>query len=114
MVKPTHGHNPGATTFGDGDVLADGFEQSDGEVPLPAYVVSEPQRLSDDRRYAVPVTVICTEFSGATLRKWIGDGLTPVREFPKIAGVTYVDMPTGQWPQFTRPADLGWAIAASI
>ncbi len=44
----------------------------------------------------------------------IGDGLTPVREFPKIAGVTYVDMPTGQWPQFTRPADLGWAIAASI
>jgi pimeloyl-ACP methyl ester carboxylesterase len=134
----------GGFPVGDGDVLADGFTVAGGEIPLPdwsefgaedlgglddaaraafreqaipfpGYAASEPQRLSGDRRrYAVPVTMICTEFSGATLREWIGDGEALVREFPKIADVTYVDLPTGHWPQFTRPADLGWAIIASV
>src|SRR5262249_26427353 len=28
--------------------------------------------------------------------------------------VEYVDLPTGHWPQFTRPEDLGYAILASV
>jgi predicted metal-binding protein len=28
--------------------------------------------------------------------------------------VEYVDLPTGHWPQFTRPEDLGRAILAAI
>jgi pimeloyl-ACP methyl ester carboxylesterase len=127
----------------DGDALVEGFQPTGGEIPLPdwpefeaadlgglddaarlafreraipfpGYVVSEPQRLSDDGRYDVPVTVICTEFSAAMLREWIGAGLAPVREFARIRAVEYVDLPTGHWPQFTRPSDLGQAILASI
>jgi len=80
----------------------------------PARVTRDPQQLSDERRYDVPVTVISTEFSSATLREWIGQGLAPVREFTKIREVEYVDFPTGHWPQFTRPEELGRAILASL
>jgi hypothetical protein len=36
-----------------------------------------------------------------------------VSELPKIAQVTYVDLPTGHWPQLTRPHDLARIIIAS-
>jgi pimeloyl-ACP methyl ester carboxylesterase len=62
----------------------------------------------------VPVTVISTEFTSEMLREWIKQGLAPVREFPKIRDVEYVDLPTGHWPQFTRPEELGRAILASV
>jgi pimeloyl-ACP methyl ester carboxylesterase len=75
-------------------------------IPSPASLTTDPVRLSDERRYDVPVTVVCPEFTCDTLRQWIGQGLDPVREFPKIKDIEYVDLPTGHWPQFTRPDDL--------
>src|SRR4029453_5834649 len=43
-----------------------------------------------------------------------GRSLVPVRELTRIRDVEYVDLPTGHWPQFTRPDDLAGAILASI
>jgi pimeloyl-ACP methyl ester carboxylesterase/uncharacterized damage-inducible protein DinB len=132
----------GGFVTGDGDVLADGFPAERGEVPLPDWsafdeadlgdlddaaraqfraraipsperVTRDPQRLTDERRYDVPVTVICTEFTSEMLRGWIGNGLAPVREFSRIRYLDYLDLPTGHWPQFTRPEELGRAILAS-
>ena len=75
-------------------------------LPSPARVTRDPQQLSDPRRYDVPVTVICTEFTADMLREWIGQGLGPVRELRNIREVDYVDLPTGHWQQFTRPEEL--------
>jgi pimeloyl-ACP methyl ester carboxylesterase len=83
-------------------------------IPTPVHVASDPQRLSDERRYDVPVTVIACEFPSATLREWMEQGHPYVRELAKIRDVGYVDLPTGHWPQFTRPEDLGRAILASV
>ena len=133
----------GGFPTGDGDAIVDGFTAGDGEVALPPWssfedeeladldeaaraefrrrAVSSPagittdrQRLTDRRRYDVPVTVICPEFTSAALRRWIDQGLAPVRELAVIADVELVDLPTGHWPQFTRPTDLAEAIVASI
>jgi|Tabmets5t2r1_1033131.scaffolds.fasta_scaffold01762_6 pimeloyl-ACP methyl ester carboxylesterase len=134
----------GGFPVGDGDAIADAYPAENGEVPLPdwsqfeeedlvdldeegrrafreraipspAHVTGDPQRLSaDEGRYQVPVTVIATEFSSEMLRDWIGRGLAPVREFARIREVEYVDLPTGHWPQFTRPEDLARAILAGI
>ncbi len=82
-------------------------------IPSPAHVTRDPQHLSDERRYDVPVTVICTEFTSKMLRDWTDEGLAPVREFTKIKDVEYVDLRTGHWPQFTRPEDLARAILRS-
>ncbi|HEX2373855.1 MAG TPA: alpha/beta fold hydrolase [Actinomycetota bacterium] len=129
----------GGFPTGNGDVVADGFPVENGEIPLPdwsdfeeedlvdldaerrrtfrersvpspARVTSDPQQLSDERRYHVPVTVVATEFTSDMLRGWIEQGLGPVREFAKIREVEYVDLPTGHWPQLTRPEELARAI----
>jgi pimeloyl-ACP methyl ester carboxylesterase len=83
-------------------------------IPTPEHVTSDPQQLSDERRYEVPVTVIACEFPSAKLREWMGQGHPYVRELAKIREVDFVDLPTGHWPQFTRPQELGRAILASV
>jgi pimeloyl-ACP methyl ester carboxylesterase len=83
-------------------------------IPSPVHVACDPQRLSDGRRYDVPVTVIACEFSAATAREWIQAGEPALRELAQIRDVGYIDLPTGHWPQFTRPAELGQAIVTSI
>jgi pimeloyl-ACP methyl ester carboxylesterase len=133
----------GGFPTGDGHAVADGYPAVNGDVPLPdwsdfddeelidlddelrvafreraipspEHVTRDPQQLSDDRRYDVPITVISTEFTSEMLRDWIGQGLAPVQEFTKIREVEYVDLPTGHWPQFSRPHELGRAIVASV
>lgn len=83
-------------------------------VPTPVHVTSDQQQLSDERRYDVPVTVIACELPNAMLREWVEQGHPCVRELTKIHDVDYVDLPTGHWPQFTRPGELGRAILASV
>ncbi|HEX6301118.1 MAG TPA: alpha/beta fold hydrolase [Acidimicrobiia bacterium] len=83
-------------------------------IPSPARVTSDPQRLSNEGRYDVPVTAICTEFSAEMLKGWVDDDLEPVRELQRIRDVTYVDLPTGHWPQFTKPTELAEAILEAI
>lgn len=83
-------------------------------IPSPAGVARDRQQLSDERRYNVPVTAIATEYTTAMLRSWIEQDMAPVREFSKILDVEYVDLPTGHWPQFTRPKELAQAILAIV
>jgi pimeloyl-ACP methyl ester carboxylesterase len=83
-------------------------------IPSPARVARDAQQLSDERRYDVPATVIACEFSSAMLRDWIEQGHPYVRELAKMRDVEYIDLPTGHWPQFTRPEELGRAILASV
>ncbi len=83
-------------------------------IPSPAHVARDPQQLNDGRRYDVPATVIACEFPSATLREWMVQGEPPLQELAKLHDVEYVDLPTGHWPQFTRPEELGRAILASI
>jgi uncharacterized damage-inducible protein DinB len=79
-------------------------------IPSPANLSRDFQQLRDERRYDVPVTVIATEFSSADLQSWIEAGEPSLQELAAIRDVQYVDLPTGHWPQFTRPEDLGRAI----
>jgi pimeloyl-ACP methyl ester carboxylesterase len=37
-----------------------------------------------------------------------------VAEFGRVRDVEYVDLPTGHWPQLTKPAELGAAILAAV
>jgi pimeloyl-ACP methyl ester carboxylesterase len=83
-------------------------------IPTPEHVATDRQHLSDERRYDVPVTVIACEFPSAMFQGWIEQGHPAARELAKIRDVGFIDLPTGHWPQFTRPADLGQAILASV
>jgi pimeloyl-ACP methyl ester carboxylesterase len=83
-------------------------------IPSPVHVARDPQQLSDDRRYGVPATVIACEFPSAKLRDWMQQGEPSLQELAKLGDVEYVDLPTGHWPQFTRPEELGRTILASV
>jgi pimeloyl-ACP methyl ester carboxylesterase len=123
--------------LGDGEIINDGFPSENGEIPLPDWsefgdeeladlddglraafraraiptpvgVATGPQQLSDERRYDVPVTVISCAFPSEKLKEWMAQG--HLEELARIRQVEFVDLPTGHWPQFTRPQELGRAI----
>ena len=83
-------------------------------IPSPAHVAGDPQQLFEERRYDVPITVISCEFPTAVIRELIEKGHPYAGELAKVHDVDYVDLPTGHWPQFTRPKELGQAIVASL
>lgn len=83
-------------------------------IPSPEHVAKDPQQLSDERRYDVPATVIACAYPGAKLREWLDTGEPSLQELGKLRNVEYVDLPTGHWPQFTRPAELARVILASV
>lgn len=122
----------GGFTSNDGDTYADFFPMAEGAMPFPGWepfegpdaadlddnarsafearAVPVPEgvakgtvRLQDERRFAVPVTLICPEFSPEQARGWIEGGDVP--ELAR-AEVDYVDIDSGHWPMFTRPREL--------
>lgn len=83
-------------------------------IPQPKGVAYDRQHLHDPHRYDVPATVIACEFPSSLLTEWIDAGHPYVAELARLRDVEYVDLPTGHWPQFTRPADLGQAILKAV
>ncbi len=89
-------------------------------VPTPARVASDPITLVDERRYDVPSTIIACEFfegfegPSQMYRHFIGADHAYTRELSRLRDYEIVDLPTGHWPMFTRPDDLGRAIADAV
>ena len=117
----------------DGELYADYFEPADGVVAFPgwdpfagpdsddldeaarrafeAIAVTVPEgvtrgtvHLTDERRFDVPVSVVCPEFSPEKAREWLAAGEIP--ELAKAKHVDFVDIESGHWPMFTKPAEL--------
>jgi pimeloyl-ACP methyl ester carboxylesterase len=132
----------GGFPSGDGRVYAGSFEIADGVVPFPGWepfdgpdsadldeqlrqgiahaAIPVPEavakgvvHLHDERRFDVPVTLVCPEFSPAEAREWIDAGEIP--ELSKARHIDYVDIDSGHWPMFTRPAELaGLLVKAAL
>jgi pimeloyl-ACP methyl ester carboxylesterase len=83
-------------------------------IPHPRGAAADKQELHDERRYEVPATVIACEFPSSVLAEMIEGGHPYVAELGRIRNVEYVDLPTGHWPQFTKPGELGAAILAAV
>ncbi|MFC3491641.1 alpha/beta fold hydrolase [Glycomyces rhizosphaerae] len=83
-------------------------------IPTPKNVAFDKQVLGDERRFDVPITLICCEFGSAMVRTWIEQGVPFVKEIATVKDVAYIDLPTGHWPQFTKPAELTEAILSAV
>ncbi|MGW2095445.1 alpha/beta fold hydrolase [Promicromonospora sukumoe] len=78
-------------------------------VPVPEGVAKGVVHLTDERRFGVPVVVVCPEFSPAQAQEWIDSGDVP--ELARAKQVDLVDLDSGHWPMFTRPAELARLLA---
>lgn len=83
-------------------------------IPEPARVATDEQVLSDPRRYSVPATVICCQFPTSAMREWLAEGNPFVAELARITDFELVDLPTGHWPQLTKPRELAETILAAV
>lgn len=118
---PAHGDDvplPPWQSFDDAELvdLHDRLRQSfrARAVPEPRGVAYGRQRLHDGRRYDVPATVISCGFPSAMLREWIAANHPFVAELAKVRDVEFIDLPTGHWPQFTKPDQLAQAILSAV
>ena len=78
-------------------------------VPVPEGVTTGKLRLTDQRRYDVPLTLVCPEFSPEEAQEWIDGGDLP--ELTRATRLELVDIDSGHWPMFTQPAELARILA---
>jgi len=81
--------------------------------PSPARLTTEGLDLYDERRYDVPALFVCPEYTAGQLREWVAEGEEPVQEIRRLSRVEYVDLPTGHWPQLSRPDELAAILVAA-
>jgi pimeloyl-ACP methyl ester carboxylesterase len=81
-----------------------------GMIPVPEGVATAVVHLSDDRRYDVPVVMVCPEYSPTEAQEWVADGDLP--ELTRCKHVEYVDIDSGHWPMVSKPAELAALLAA--
>ncbi|MBB3675230.1 alpha/beta fold hydrolase [Modestobacter versicolor] len=79
--------------------------------PVPVGVSRGVVRFTDERRFGVPVVLVCPEFSAGDARGWIGAGDVP--ELARAEHLEYVDLDSGHWPMVSRPAELARVLAAA-
>ena len=80
-------------------------------IPVPEGVARGVVRLTDERRWDVPVVVVCPEFTPAQAREWIDAGDVP--ELARAKEVEFADIDSGHWPMLTAPAELARILAAA-
>ncbi|MEQ6024990.1 alpha/beta hydrolase [Streptomyces salinarius] len=86
-------------------------EMAAAAVPVPEGVARGVVRLTDERRFDVPVLLVCPEFTPAQARKWIDAGEVP--ELARAGHVDFADIDSGHWPMITRPVELAGILAAA-
>jgi pimeloyl-ACP methyl ester carboxylesterase len=78
-------------------------------IPVPEGVTKGVVHLRDERRFDVPVVIVCPEFTPAEAREWIGTGDVP--ELAKAKHLEFVDIDSGHWPMFSKPNELARLLA---
>ena len=75
-------------------------------VPEPAPVLRQPVELGNPARHDVPTTLVCCSIPSAQLLELARSGHPMFGEVTRLTQLDVVDLPTGHWPMWSRPADL--------
>ncbi|MFH9825465.1 alpha/beta fold hydrolase [Streptomyces bobili] len=86
-------------------------ELADAAVPVPVGVARGVVRLTDARRFDVPVVLVCPEFTPEQAQEWINAGDVP--ELARAKHVDFADIDSGHWPMVTRPVELARILAGA-
>ena len=78
-------------------------------IAVPEAVAKGVVRLTNERRFDIPVVVVCPEFTPAQAKEWIAAGESP--ELARATHLEYVDLDSGHWPMATQPRELARILA---
>lgn len=82
-------------------------------VSQPAAVLRQSVELINDARLEVPTTLMCCSIPSSQVMELLEAGHPMFAEVANLKNVDYIDLPTGHWPMWSRPADLAEIIAAA-
>ncbi|MFB8031029.1 alpha/beta fold hydrolase [Streptomyces sp. NPDC056465] len=81
-------------------------------VPVPEGVARGVVALTDERRFDVPVVLVCPEFTPVQAAAWIDAGESP--DLARAAHLEYVDIDSGHWPMITCPGELARVLSEAV
>jgi pimeloyl-ACP methyl ester carboxylesterase len=81
---------------------------------VPERVPTDPLRLVDERRRAIPATMLTGTMPAADIQGIIASGPAWAAELAGAEDLEIVEIHSGHWPQFSKPEELGAAIVAAL
>lgn len=75
-------------------------------VPEPGGAIRDAPELTNDLRLDVPSTVVCCSMTSGEIKAALEAGYPWVAGLAEPRDVTYIDLPTGHWPMWSRPTEL--------
>ena len=70
-----------------------------------------PVHLKNESRRKVPSTIIACSYPSKVMMQMARAGDPMMAEVATLGNLELVDLPTGHWPMWSRPAELAAAIA---
>ena len=83
-------------------------------IPHPLGASTEPQRVTDERRFSIPSTIVSCSIPVIVLRELIDSGHPYTAETARLRDLEIVGLATGHWPQLTRPAELASVLEGTV
>jgi pimeloyl-ACP methyl ester carboxylesterase len=75
-------------------------------VPEPGGAIRDTPELTNEARFDVPTTAICTGFSSEQYQAALEEGYAFLGGFAELRDITWVDLPTSHWPMWSKPQEL--------
>ncbi|MGP4031460.1 alpha/beta fold hydrolase [Pseudarthrobacter sp. 1C304] len=81
-------------------------------VSEPGTVLRQTVQLTNEARFNAPTTFVCCSMPSSQVLELVKAGHPMFAEVANLQSVRWVDLPTGHWPMWSRPADLAHILAA--
>lgn len=83
-------------------------------VDVPGRLPTSPITLTDERRFAIPVTILSGQLDAESLHRVLADWGAYAEEVDCIESVEVVTLDSGHWPQFSQPQKFAETLAAAV
>jgi len=82
-------------------------------VPEPGPVLRQSVELTNDARRSARTTLVCCSIPSAQMLELARSGHAMFAEVANLEHLDVIDLPTGHWPMWSRPADLAQVIQSA-
>lgn len=80
-------------------------------VPHPARVARDRTHLTNPARRRVPSTIVACSLPSSAVSQLAASGHPMFAEVAELTDLSYVDLPTGHWPLWSKPTELAAALS---